>query len=532
MRAVQSRARSRIFTSVRRSLAAAVNGNVYDRARIEVTMISALLTDLYQLTMAHGYYRAGRARDRAVFNLFFRKVPFNGGYAVAAGLDTVVELVEQFRFEPDELEYLGSLRGDDGSALLEPDFLEYLRTLRLGIDLYAVPEGTLVFANEPLLRVHGSLIEAQLLETVLLNTINFQTLIATKAARVCDAARGEPVLEFGLRRAQGADGALSASRAAFIGGAAATSNVLAGQRYGIPVRGTHAHSWVMSFDSELEAFEAYAAAMPGNCVFLVDTYSTLDGVRTAIAVGERLRQRGKRLLGIRLDSGDLAWLSIEARKLLDGAGFKDAVIVGSNDLDEYLIESLKHQGAAIGVWGVGTRLVTAYDQPALGGVYKLTMICREGRGWEPRIKVSEQAAKTSNPGVQQVRRFSRHGRFIADAIHDEARGCPEPPVIVDPLDPTRRRTLSGELEHEDLLMPVVRQGRAAAPRPSLPQIRARTLAQLGALDPTVRRFVNPHEYPVGLTPDLYEQRLRLVLAARAARERAAGPSAVVGSSKP
>jgi nicotinate phosphoribosyltransferase len=241
--------------------------------------------------------------------------------------------------------------------------------------------------------------------------INFQTLVATKAARVCEATGGEPVIEFGLRRAQGVDGSLAASRAAYVGGAHATSNVLAGKLFGIPVKGTHAHSWVMSFDNELASFDGYAQAMPNNCVFLVDTYDTLEGVRNAIAVGERLRLRGKRLLGIRLDSGDLAWLSNEARKLLDQHGFQDTAVVASNDLDEHLIDSLRHQGAAISTWGVGTKLVTAYDQPALGGVYKLAMVARAGGPFQPRIKLSDQAAKISNPGIQQVRRFSRAGMF-------------------------------------------------------------------------------------------------------------------------
>jgi nicotinate phosphoribosyltransferase len=483
-------------------------------------MISPLLTDLYQLTMAHGYFRAGRTRDQAVFHLFFRKLPFAGGYAVAAGLEQVLDFVSGFRFEADDVAYLGTLTGDDGQPLFGADFLDYLRALRLKLDIDAMPEGTLVFANEPILRVRGSLIEAQLLETTLLNVINFQTLVATKAARVCEAAGDQPVLEFGLRRAQGIDGALAASRAAYIGGTTATSNVLSGKRYGIPVRGTHAHSWVMSFDSERESFQAYADAMPNNCVFLVDTYDTLDGVRNAIAVGQLLRLRGKRLLGIRLDSGDLAWLSVEARKLLDGAGFRDAFIVGSNDLDEHLIESLKHQGAAISVWGVGTKLVTAYDQPALGGVYKLSMIAREGRAWEPRIKVSEQAIKTSNPGLQQVRRFSLAGKLVADAIYDEAEGAVSPTVIVDPLDPTRRRTLSAELQHEDLLVPVVRGGQLSGERPTLSAIRERARASLASLDSTSRRLVNPHQYPVGLTRELYDARAQLIAKVRSEQEDA------------
>jgi nicotinate phosphoribosyltransferase len=479
-------------------------------------MISTLLTDLYQITMAHGYFRSGRVHDEAVFHLSFRKHPFGGGYAVAAGLEAAIEFVEGFRFEADDVAYLGSL-GERGGPVFGAEFLDYLRGLRLQVDIDAMPEGTLAFGNEPLLRVRGRLLEAQLLETTLLNLINFQTLIATKAARVCQAAGGQPVLEFGLRRAQGLDGALSASRAAYIGGCAATSNLLAGKLYGIPVRGTHSHSWVMSFDSELEAFEEYANAMPDGCVFLVDTFDSLDGVKNAIRIGERLRLVGKRLLGVRLDSGDLGWLSIEARKLLDAAGFRDAVIIGSNDLDEHVIESLRHQGAAISVWGVGTRLVTAYDDPALGGVYKLGMVTRAGRPPAPCIKLSDQAAKISIPGVQQVRRFAHDGKWVADAIYDERTGCAAPTQIIDPVDPTRRRSIGSNLSHEDLLVPVVRSGRAVGEPPTLDAIRQRVQRQLGGLDATVRRLMNPHTYPVGLTRELYEERLRLIESARISR---------------
>ena len=278
--------------------------------------LNPLLTDLYQLTMSAAYWKSGRAEQEAVFHLFFRKLPFGGGYAVAAGLADAVEFLRNFRFEADDLAYLATLTGNDGSPLFGPGFLDYLGKLRMTCDVDAIPEGTVVFPHEPLVRIRGPILQGQLFETALLNVINFQTLIATKAARVCHAANGEPVLEFGLRRAQGPDGAVMASRAAYIGGCASTSNVLAGRRFGIPVRGTHAHSWVMSFDTELEAFRTYADAMPHNCTFLVDTYDTLDGVRHAIEVGRALRERGSKLAGIRLDSGDLAWLSVEARKLL------------------------------------------------------------------------------------------------------------------------------------------------------------------------------------------------------------------------
>jgi nicotinate phosphoribosyltransferase len=481
-------------------------------------MISPLVTDLYQLSMAQGYFLTGRLSDTAVFHLYFRRLPFKGGYAIAAGLEPALDLIESFRISAQDASYLATLRAADGSALFTSEFLEYLQALELKVDVDAIPEGTVVFGHEPLLRVRGPLLQAQLLETTLLNILNFQTLIATKAARVVHAARGNDVLEFGLRRAQGADGALSASRAAYIGGCAATSHLLAGQRFGIPVRGTHSHSWVMSFDDEREAFEAYARAMPNNVVFLVDTYETLEGVHTAIAVGKQLRERGGKLLGIRLDSGDLAWLSIEARKLLDDAGFKDAAIIASNDLDEHVIESLSQQHAAISVWGVGTKLVTAYDDPALGGVYKLSMIGRNGGPLEPRIKLSEQSNKISNPGVQQVRRWWRHERYLADMIYDETHGCELPATLIDPFDPTRQRVLSAELHYEDLLVPALRAGRRVEPSPSLTSIRQRTQSQLARLDPGVRRLVNPHEYPVGLSAPFYAERVRLIQQARRVRQ--------------
>src|SRR5690349_12637810 len=277
----------------------------------------ALLTDLYQITMAYGYWKTGKADQEAVFHLHFRKHPFHGGFTLACGLADSLQYLLRFKFEKSDLDYLAGLKGDDGKRLLAPDFLKYLGRLKLRLDVDAVPEGTVVFPQEPLVRVRGPLLQAQLVETALLNMLNFQTLIATKAARVCLAARGDPVIEFGLRRAQGFDGALSASRAAYVGGCAGTSNVMAGERFGIPVKGTHAHSWVMSFDSERAAFQAYAEAMPNNCIFLVDTYDTLQGVKQAVETGRWLRTQGHELTGIRLDSGDLAWLSIEARKILD-----------------------------------------------------------------------------------------------------------------------------------------------------------------------------------------------------------------------
>jgi len=475
---------------------------------------SALLTDLYQLTMANGYWKTNRADHEAVFHLFFRKPPFAGGYTIAAGLDPVIDWLQDFRFASDDLAYLAGIPGNDGKPIFESAFLEYLAGLRLTVDIDAIPEGTVVFPHQPLMRIRGPIVQGQLLETALLCLVNFNTLIATKAARICHAARGEAVLEFGLRRAQGIDGALAASRAAHVGGCASTSNVLAGKRFGIPVRGTHAHSWVMSFDDELEAFDAYAGAMPNNCVFLVDTYDTLAGVAKAIEVGRRLRQRGHEMVGIRLDSGDLAWLSAEARKLLDAAGFSKAAIVASNDLDEHTIASIKDQGGKITVWGVGTKLVTAYDQPALGGVYKLAAIREPGGVWKPRVKLSEQAIKVSNPGIQNVRRFSAGGQAIGDVIWDATHAAPAIWTMIDPADPTRRLTMPGDAVSEDLLTPIYRHGALVYQRPALADIRARTQQQLDLFHPGIKRLDNPHQYPVGLEEGLHERKTGLILAAR------------------
>ncbi|HSD67654.1 MAG TPA: nicotinate phosphoribosyltransferase [Vicinamibacteria bacterium] len=474
----------------------------------------ALSTDLYQLTMGQAYRHSGRAEEEAAFHLFFRRNPFGGGFAVACGLARALDYLAGFHFTAEDVAYLAGLAGNDGRPLFDPAFLRELAGLRLRCDVDAVPEGTVVFPYEPLVRVCGPILHAQLVETALLNFVNFETLIATKAARVCLAARGDDVIDFGLRRAQGPDGGLSASRAAYVGGCAATSNVLAGRLFGLPVRGTHAHSWVMAFDSEPEAFEAWAQAQPNNGVFLVDTYDTLEGVRHAVDAALRLRERGHRPVGIRLDSGDLAYLSIEARKILDAAGLEETRIMASNDLDEHLIASLKEQGARIDSWGVGTRLVTGGDEAALGGVYKLGAVRQAGGPWQHRVKVSEQAAKTSNPGVQQVRRFSGPNGFLADVIFDEDTGLPDAPVVVDPLDPTRRKRIPEGIPSEDLLVPVVRGGRPVYEPPSIEATRARAQAGMARLHPGIRRFANPHQYPVGLSLELHELKTRLVLAAR------------------
>lgn len=475
---------------------------------------NAMLTDLYELTMAYAYWKTGKADQESVFHLLFRKQPFQGGFTVCCGLADSIEYLRGFKFSASDLQYLATLKGNDQKRLFDPAFLKYLGGLKLRLDVDAIPEGTVVFPQEPLVRVRGPILQAQLVETALLNLLNFQSLIATKAARVCLAAQGDPVIEFGSRRAQGIDGALTASRAAYVGGCAGTSNVLAGKVFELPVSGTVAHSWIMSFENELDAFNAYAGVMPNNCIFLVDTYNSLTGIRHAVEAGKRLRRHGHKFGGVRLDSGDLAYLSIEARKMLDAAGFKDAVIVGSNDLDEHLIASLKQQGATINVWGVGTMLVTAYDQPALGGVYKLSAIRKPGGSWEHKIKLSEQTAKVTNPGMLQVRRFQTDNAFIGDAIYDETRPLPGRITIVDPADATRRKSFPADTPHEDLLVPIFRRSKLVYKPPSLDATRTRTQKQLAMLHSGIKRFANPHQYPAGLELTLHEFKTELILRAK------------------
>jgi nicotinate phosphoribosyltransferase len=487
----------------------------------------ALLTDLYQLTMACGYWKAGVAEREAVFHLTFRRPPFGGGYAIAAGLAPALAFLRRLRFTAEDLAYLATLRDNEDLRLFPQGFLEYLRELRFTCTVDAVPEGAVVFAHEPILRVKGPIAQAQLVETPLLTLVNFQTLIATKAARVCQAARGAPVIEFGLRRAQGIDGGLGASRAAYIGGVAGTSNVLAGKLFGIPVRGTHAHSWVMFHADELAAFRAYANALPGNCTFLVDTYDTLDGVRNAITIGRELRAHGHALAGIRLDSGDLAHLSIESRKLLDEAGFTGAKIVASNELDEVLIGNIQDQGAAIDVWGVGTKLVTAFDQPALGGVYKLGASRDEHGAWRDALKLSEQPIKISNPGILQVRRFTHAGELAGDAIYDSERGLAGPALhdIEDPLQPPFTPTSDAAF---DLLTTVLDRGEIVGTR-DLETARSRAATDLAALSPRTKRFLNPQPYPVGLDHHVHHKKQELIAQARGERDRTSRPTPASGA---
>ncbi|PRP93565.1 nicotinate phosphoribosyltransferase [Enhygromyxa salina] len=491
---------------------------------------TGLQTDLYQLTMAQGHWALGRTEEESVFHLGFRKHPFKAGFSLACGLQQAVELIEDFGYSEPQLTYLSRLTGNDGKRLFDPGFLEWLGLLRPSVDLDAMPEGTACFAHEPLLRVRGPLGQAQLLETALLTIVNFQTLIATKAARIVTAARGGTVLEFGLRRAQGLDGGLSASRAAYIGGCAATSNVAAGMRYEIPIKGTHAHSWVMSFAEETEAFAGYAKVMPNNCVFLVDTYDTLRGVDRAIAEAVKLRDRGFEMVGIRLDSGDLAALSKAAPEKLDAAGFPDASVVASSDLDEYRITALQQAGARIDVWGVGTRLATAYDQPALGGVYKLSALrARAEQPWRRMVKLSDTPIKTSIPGILQVRRLSRGGVALVDVVYDEEFGPPAagaPASDIDPRSDTPLNLPAGDdITAEDLLVPVLRAGKRVTELPSATQIRAYAQAQLERLPPSLRLLEGHTSYPVALEPQVAALKRELIAQAdKPAAGQAPGPT--------
>lgn len=475
----------------------------------------ALLTDFYQLTMAYGYWKTGMKDKEAVFHLFFRRHPFKGGYTVAAGLETAIRFVENLKYSPEDLAYLATLKAEDGTPYFEPAFFEYLSKMVFEIDMDAVPEGTVVFPHEPMVRVKGPLIQCQLLESPLLNLINYPSLIATKASRVCMAAKGDAILEFGMRRAQGIDGALTASRAAYIGGCHSTSNTLAGKLFGIPVKGTQAHSWIMAYESEQDSFYQYAENLPNNCVFLVDTYDTLIGIQRAIEVGRHLKSRGKKLLGVRLDSGDLAYLSIKGREMLDKAGFADTKIYASNELDEEVISELKQQGAQIAVWGVGTHLVTGKGQPWLDGVYKLSAIRARDEAWRYTLKLSEQMAKVSNPGILQVRRFFNSVEYLADVIYDVDHQPKNEWHVVDPLDPTREKVLTSNVPSKDLLVPIFRGGKRVYELPTLHEIRANTLKELASFHPGIKRFLNPHQYIVGMEKWLYDLKIDLIKKIRA-----------------
>lgn len=466
----------------------------------------SLLTDLYQLTMIAGYHYCDKQDERSCFDLYFRRNPFKGGYCIAAGQEMALQYLESLCFGNDELDYLRSL------SLFSPSFLKWLSRFRFEGTVWGLQEGEPVFPNQPILRVEAPLAQAQLVESALLNLVNFQTLVATKASRVKSAADNDLVLEFGLRRAQGVDGAMAASRASYIGGCEATSNTLAGMTYQIPVKGTHAHSWIMSFPTELEAFRAYARTYPDSCTLLVDTYDTLkSGLPNAVIVGKELAERGHRLAGVRLDSGDMAQLSIEARRMLDEAGLTEARIVASNDLDEHEILRLKERGAAIDIWGVGTNLVTCKDEPALGGVYKLVA---SGPELTPRIKVSSNAVKTTFPDRKQIYRFyDAEGRMVGDQL--VRAGEPEPEAdrshrSFSTIDTERRELVGGSIRA--LLSPLMTRGRRTAPPEALAQKRERAQRELRTLPESVRRLTSPERYWVGMSEEL--QRLRTEMIAQ------------------
>jgi nicotinate phosphoribosyltransferase len=468
----------------------------------------ALLTDLYELTMVGGYVEAGKQHQSANFDYFFRKVPDNGGYCVFAGLGDLVEYIKKLRFDETDLDYL------EGLGIFPKSFMDYIERFRFTGDLWSVPEGTVVFPHEPLIRVTAPLPEAQLIETTLLNVVNFQTLIATKGARLRWAAKGDPVIDFGLRRAHGPEGAIMASRAAYIGGVDSTSNVLAGSLYDIPVKGTHAHSWIESFPDELEAFRVYAEIYPEACLLLVDTYDTLrSGVPNAIRVGLELRKNGHNLLGIRLDSGDLAYLSREARRMLDEAGLKNAAIIASSDLDEWILESLKQQGARIDIWGVGTRLVTSFSEPALGGVYKLTALDEGGERMVPKIKRSDNPEKITNPGLKKVVRvYDGEGKMRGDVLFLEEEQIPGRKSFTahHPVLPHVYKTYPADFEKREILKPIFLHGEPVGEIPTLPRIRQHALQNLEQLDAAYKRFKNPHAYHVSLSPQLHKLKGRLL----------------------
>lgn len=459
-----------------------------------------MMTDLYELTMMYGYFKSGMKDNLATFDMFYRSKDASTSYAIFAGLEQLIEYVKELRFSQQDVEYLRSLK------IFDEDFLQALSEYHFSGDIYAVPEGTIVFPYEPLIRVTASLFDAQLIEPALLNIINHQTLIATKASRVVQAAEGGVVMEFGLRRAQGPDAAVYGARAAIIGGCDGTSNVLTGKMYRIPIMGTHAHSWVMSFPDEITAFRKYAEMFPDSCLLLVDTYDTLrSGVPNAITVFQELRAAGHEPKGIRLDSGDLAYLSREARKMLDEAGFPDAKICASGDLDENLIRDLKLQGACIDTWGVGTKLITSEDCPSLGGVYKLAAEYVDGRVI-PKIKISENPVKITNPGVKKLLRLydKDSGKAIADliALEHEDFDASKPLTIYDPINTWKNKTLTNYTIRE-LQIPIFKAGECVYQSPSLAEIQRYCREDLDTFWDQYKRLLNPHRYKVDLSDSLW-----------------------------
>ncbi len=471
-----------------------------------------LMTDLYELTMMQGYFRHKDQNETVIFDVFYRTNPLDSGYAVCAGLEQVINYIKNLHFSKQDIDYLSSL------GIFDRDFLEYLETFHFSGDVYAIAEGTVIFPREPLIKVIAPIMEAQLVETAILTILNHQCLIATKASRVCYAARGDGIMEFGLRRAQGPDAGIYGARAAVIGGCTGTSNVLAGQLFDIPVKGTHAHSWIMSFPDEYTAFKTYAEMYPSACILLVDTYDTLkSGVPNAIRVFQEMRDRGITLsyYGIRLDSGDLAYLSKKARKMLDEAGFPDAVISASNDLDEFLIDSLKVQGAAITSWGVGTNLITSKDCPSFGGVYKLAAVMKEDGTFIPKIKLSENTEKVTNPGNKTVYRVYEKdsGKIKADLIClvDETYSEEDSLLLFDPHEPWKKTKLApGTYTLREIMTPVFLKGTCVYDTPKTMEIREYCQQELNTLWDETRRLVNPHKVYVDLSRNLYDMKIELL----------------------
>jgi len=469
-----------------------------------------LLTDFYEITMMQGYFK-NNTNDVVIFDMFYRTNPSGSGYAISAGLSQVIDYVKNLNFTQEDIEYLREL------GVFDEDFLSYLLNFQFTGDIYAIPEGSVVFPMEPMVKVIAPIIEAQLVETAILNIINHQSLIATKASRVCYAAKGDAVLEFGLRRAQGPDAGNLGARAAIIGGCVGTSNVYAAKEYKVPALGTHAHSWIMSFEDELTAFRKYANLYPQNATLLVDTFDTLrSGVPNAIRVFEELRAAGKMptRYGIRLDSGDLAYLSKKSRKMLDAAGFTDASICASSDLDEYLIDSLKTQGATIDTWGVGTNLITSKDCPAFGGVYKLAAIKKDGR-FIPKIKLSENQWKITNPGNKTIYRIydKENGKIKADliALVDEKYSEENPLMLFDPMATWKKTYLKGgTYTLKELLVPIFLDGECVYESPSVMEIRKYCMQELDTLWDETRRLVNPHNVYVDLSNELFHLKNQLL----------------------
>lgn len=489
----------------------ALNKKLSERGMIMSRSLT-LLTDLYELTMMQGYYK-NNTNEVVVFDAFYRKNPDDGGFAVACGLEQVIDYVKNLKFSYDDIDYLRNLK------IFDEDFLDYLSSFHFTGDIYAIPEGTVVFPMEPLVKVVAPIMEAQLVETAILNIINHQSLIATKAARVVYAAKGDGIMEFGLRRAQGPDAGIYGARAAVIGGCIGTSNVLTGEMFDVPVKGTHAHSWIMSFKDEYTAFKTYAELYPSACILLVDTYDTLrSGVPNAIRVFQEMKQAGIELTyyGIRLDSGDLAYLSKKARKMLDEAGFTDAVISASSDLDEYLIDSLKTQGAAITSWGVGTNLITSKNCPSFGGVYKLAAIMDETTGeFIPKIKLSENTVKITNPGNKTIFRLydKENGKILADiiALADEEIDENKDLLIFDPHETWKKTLLeAGVFTVREILVPVFKHGVCVYESPKTMDIRKYCMEEQNTLWDETRRLVNPHNVYVDLSDKLYNMKKELL----------------------